>query len=166
MAIKFQCEQCGKEVEAPDDAGGKRGKCPYCRHSNYIPSPIADEDVLDLAPIDEEEERRRKEQAEAALEEERDLLVEMDRKPETPLEQKEEVAAEDLHHLVVNYCLDLAAGKLDQAEAHVQKLRPFGAAAVQAVREFASGKVREDALKDIPGPVVKGFLKQLAAQLR
>ena len=37
MAIKFTCSQCGKTVKAPDAAGGKRGKCPYCGEKMLVP---------------------------------------------------------------------------------------------------------------------------------
>ncbi len=36
-SIRFPCEHCGKMVEAPHSAAGKRGKCPFCRESCDIP---------------------------------------------------------------------------------------------------------------------------------
>ena len=60
MGIDFQCQHCRKKVNAPDSAAGKRGKCPFCGQSNYIPTPLTEDDVLPLAPLDEEEERQRR----------------------------------------------------------------------------------------------------------
>ena len=42
MTINFECGACGRTIEAPDAAGGKRGKCPYCGQSNDIPRPPAE----------------------------------------------------------------------------------------------------------------------------
>jgi len=161
MSIKFSCEHCHREVNAPDQAAGKRGKCPYCGQSSYIPAPVSDEDVLDLAPIDEDEERKRKAEIEALRQAEHDLIAEQRGSDEPPLEQRDDVQSDDLHHFVVNYCLDMFAGKLDRARMHADKLRTFGPAGRQAIRDFQSGKVTEDALADIPKPVLLGFLKEL-----
>lgn len=38
MTIKFRCFNCNSKVEAPDWAGGRRGKCPKCKAKNTIPS--------------------------------------------------------------------------------------------------------------------------------
>ena len=59
MSIKFHCEYCGKKIDAPDTAGGKRGKCPACHNKIYVPQIDAD-DELKLAPVDETEEERQK----------------------------------------------------------------------------------------------------------
>ncbi|GAH70318.1 unnamed protein product, partial [marine sediment metagenome] len=58
MPISFKCEHCGKQIEAPDSAGGQRGRCPYCKQSNYIPSPVSEEEIYDLAETDEEDAKR------------------------------------------------------------------------------------------------------------
>lgn len=162
MSIKFNCEHCHREVNAPDQAAGKRGKCPYCGHSTYIPTPVSDDDLLDLAPIDEEDERRRKAEIEALRQAEHDLIAEKRASDEPPLEQRENIQSEDLHHFVVNYCLDMAAGKLDRARLHAEKLKSFGPTGRQAIRDFQSGKATEEALDDIPKPVLLGFLKELS----
>ena len=165
MSITFQCEHCHKEVKAPESAAGKRGKCPHCQQSCYIPTPVADEDLYDVAPLDDEGERRREEELRRLREQEKQLLAEDKDAPSEPLDQREDVSNEDLHHLVVNYCLDLAGSKLPRAATHVKKLQGFGAAATQAVDDFLSGGVTEPALDGIPAPVLQGFLKQLREQL-
>lgn len=35
--IKLTCENCGKKLEAPDEAEGKKGRCPYCRTIFALP---------------------------------------------------------------------------------------------------------------------------------
>jgi hypothetical protein len=39
MPIKVTCSNCGGVLHAPDDAGGKRGRCPTC--GNILPIPAA-----------------------------------------------------------------------------------------------------------------------------
>ncbi len=161
MTITIHCENCRREVTAPDAAAGKRGRCPHCGHSNYIPAPVAEDEILDLAPIDEAEERRSKEEARRLLEQEKAILAADKEKPGVPLDQKAEVASDDLHHFVVNYCMDVFASKLDRLRQHVQALRKHKAAGLQAVDDFLSEKVKEPALKPIPPRALKAFLAQL-----
>ncbi len=167
MTIKFHCEYCGNLVQAPDDAGGKRGKCPHCQRSNFIPAPEGEE-PLDLAPLDEEEERRHRAEVERLMRAERDLIHETYRDETTPrLNQREpgDVTTADLHHLVVNYCLDMVSGQLDRARTHMDKLRQYPEAGQGAVRDFISGKVLEPALDRIPLRVLQGYLNELLKDL-
>ena len=48
MGITFHCEYCGKKIQAPNEAGGKWGKCPACSHKLYVPAS----DVGDTAATD------------------------------------------------------------------------------------------------------------------
>jgi hypothetical protein len=62
MAIQFPCPTCGKELKAPDETAGRRGKCPHCQGSIVVPEPVyqaeevpvadavADQDVYALEP--------------------------------------------------------------------------------------------------------------------
>lgn len=166
MPIKFNCSSCHKEVTAPDAAAGKKGKCPFCAQPNDIPLPPApleeDDDLIPLAPMDEQEERRTAEELRRLREQERDLLGELvGDEVNVPLEQRENLSNEDLYHFIVNYCIDMAEGKLQRAEQQVQNLRKYRPLAVDAVNDFLNGSVNEPALEDIPAPVIQAFLKQL-----
>ena len=166
MPITFRCQYCRKTVKAPDSAAGKRGKCPHCGQTSYVPSPISDGEVLELAPLDEQEERRRQEVIARLLEQERDLLFETGGPDSaTPLEGRQDLTSEELHHFVVNYCLCMSGSKLPQARLEAQKLRKFGFLARQAVEDFLTGKAMEPALDAIPTRVLQGFLKQLQGEL-
>jgi len=167
MSITFRCEHCHKQVEAPDSAAGKRGKCPHCGLSSYIPSPVSEDDVLPLAPLDAEEERRVKAEKEKLLRQERALYSETakEQEPSVPLEDRPDISSGDVQHLVVNYCLDMAGGNLGRAETYAGELARFGAPAVQAVDDFISGKAIEPALDSVPTRVLQGFLKELRAKL-
>ena len=69
MAIEFHCQHCGSMVRTGDEHAGKRGKCPHCHNSVYIPTPSEQIEVLDIAPLDADDEKQRKE----LLDESRDL---------------------------------------------------------------------------------------------
>jgi len=58
MSIELHCPECQKLIRAPDSAGGKRGKCPYCKRTVYIPSPPDETEEIALAPLDDEEVKR------------------------------------------------------------------------------------------------------------
>ena len=165
MPIKFQCHNCHNEVTAPDAAAGKKGKCPFCSHTNEIPAPIPDEDLIPLAPIDEEEEQRTRQEIHALYELEASLLDEARPPPPIPLDQQKDITSDDLRHFVVNYCLDLADGKLERAETHVEQLKRYGRLGGQAVEDFISGSATDPALDQVPRPVIQGFLKQLKGQI-
>lgn len=168
MTINFRCEHCGKKVEAPDAAGGKRGRCPYCKQSCYIPSPVPDEELYDLAPEDEDLKQRQQREKEVVRSQEEALLSEMgaDGAAPMPLEQRDDLKCEDLYPLVVSYCLDMAASKLQQADAHLQKLQDVGPAGAAAVDDFLTGKALEPALDQIPTKLLQGFLKKLRESLK
>ena len=166
MTISFDCENCRKEVKAPDEAAGRRGKCPFCGHSNYIPAPVAEEEVLDLLPEDEEAERRRQAEIRRLLEMEKVLLEASAEKPAVPLDQRDVVTSDDVHHIVVNYCLDTFGSKLGRLRTHVVQLRKYKGAGQRAVEDFLSGKVNEPALKPIPPRTLQAFLLQLREELK
>lgn len=167
MAISFNCEHCGKRVEAPDSAGGKRGRCPYCKQSNYIPAPASGDEVYDLAAEDEAQTKQAVAEREKLRQEEADLLDEIDHDPSppVPLEQREDLKPADVYHYVVNYCLDMASSKLERAETHVAALRKVPEVGVAAVEDFLSGTAVEPALDEIHVKVLQGFLKQLRGEL-
>jgi len=167
MTLTFKCEHCHKQVSAPDSVGGRRGKCPYCKQSTYIPAPVSDEDVLDLAPLDEEEEKDRQALDAELRDQERALIAESgNTEPPVPLSEREDLSVEDLHHFVINYCTDMAAGNLERAAKHADELKQFGKLGREAVKYFQIVQGAEPALAKIPEPVIQGFLKELAGELK
>jgi len=166
MSIQFRCEYCGKQVTAPESAGGQRGKCPYCGRSNYIPAPVGDDDLVPLAPIDESEERQRQKEIDSLLRAEREILAESGGQPPVPLEHREDMQVEDLHHFVVNYCLDMGKGNLSRARRHIDSLRQYGTMGAEAVNDYLTGKTNEKALAILHPKVLKGFLAQLKNELK
>ena len=50
MPIKVTCTNCGGVLHAPDDAGGKRGRCPTCGNILPIPAVAGGGDLPDPPP--------------------------------------------------------------------------------------------------------------------
>ena len=170
MPITFRCEHCHTEVKAPEAAAGKRGKCPHCGQSSYIPLPVSEEELIPLTPLDEDQERKRQEELRAARQMDQALLLHESKSPSaddatTPMSDREDLSAPDVYHFVVNFCLDKYAGKELRASSHVVELQNFRPAARQAVDDFLSGKALEPALQDIPVRTLNNFLTELKRQL-
>ena len=165
MTLTFKCEHCHKKISAPDSVGGKRGKCPFCKESTYIPMLVSDDEILDLAPLDEKEEQDRQKLVDELRQQDRDLIAHTGGADPVPLTERDDLASEDLHHFVINYCIDMAAGNLDRAHRHADELKEFGTLGAEAVKYFQIVQGTEPALAKIPPPVVQGFLKDLADRL-
>lgn len=167
MTITFHCEHCRELVQAADEAGGRRGKCPHCQGSNFVPLG-GEVDPVDLAPLDETEEQQRRREVEALIAAERELLAEsapVETSPRLAERDSADIKPEDLHHLVVNYSLDMANGRLERAETHVQKLNQHQGPNRLAVSDFLTGKVLEPALDGVPVKVLQGFLTNLQQRM-
>ncbi|RME39186.1 MAG: hypothetical protein D6788_05985 [Planctomycetota bacterium] len=168
MSIELHCTRCQKLIRAPDNAGGKRGKCPYCGHSMYIPMPVEDE--IPLAPVDEEEERRAEEERKRAIRYAADVAhatggdASWENEPPPPSLSGVAPESIDLGAEVEAFIRAMGASKLDEAEAAVHRLRHAGDRAVAYV-EQQDPKALAELCGDLPLPVVKGFLKTLLGRL-
>ncbi|MCE5278077.1 MAG: hypothetical protein ABFD92_10040 [Planctomycetaceae bacterium] len=164
MPIKFRCEHCGKSIQAPDTAGGKRGKCPYCKQGNYIPAPVSEADLLDVSEDTELEQARQRER-QALLDQERQLLAEVGSAATVPFDQRDDLTPEDLYPFVISYCLAIFNGSLEQSQEQVDKLKKHQSMGQSAVEDFLAEKTSDDSLTCIPAPVLKGLLRDLKGKL-
>ena len=57
--IKVKCDHCNHESLAPRSAAGRRGKCPHCKNSVYVPTPPDELEEIPLAPLDADEKQQR-----------------------------------------------------------------------------------------------------------
>ncbi len=157
MSIELHCPKCQKLIRAPDEAGGKRGKCPYCKGSMYIPMPVSDDDVIPLAPIDPEEERRDAELRHESAKYASDVahaggVVDPDSGPNGG---EVDVDADLAAYVLAMHQSDLAA-----AEAATARLKRAGVSARKRIKG-AIGDPDSLACGDVPPPLVQGFLKKL-----
>lgn len=129
------------------------------------PNEPNEDDLIPLSPLDEDDERRRRQAREEDLHANRELLEAMTRRPNVPLEHRENLTMVDLEHFVINYCLDSHDGHLERAFQNVQQLRRFAALGRRTVEEFIDGK-EDPALKDIPAEQLANFYQSLLDEIR
>ncbi|MFQ5592275.1 MAG: hypothetical protein ACE5HE_14020 [Phycisphaerae bacterium] len=172
MSIELHCTRCGKLIRAPDDAGGRRGKCPYCQESVYIPMPHDDSEEIRIAPIDEDEERRaselRRESTEyiaaighetagpagAGAPEAYDQMGRVSMSGE-PVDVASEVEA---------FIVAMRDSKLDVADRAATRLKRAGSGA----RDYVQGLILDEMppqVERVPTPLAQGFLKKLLEKL-
>ncbi|HUT30728.1 MAG TPA: hypothetical protein VMX13_13115 [Sedimentisphaerales bacterium] len=166
MPITFNCDHCGKKIEAQDSAGGKWGKCPSCRSRIYVPGPASDEE-LRLAPIDETEEERKKRLIAEAYQVTQDILREREipnvgAEPVTPAAA---ASSEELTKSIIAYLRQMADGELDQARQTADLIIPFGNRALEILDRIAVSDMPEPELADIPLQVISALVRKLREQV-
>jgi hypothetical protein len=169
MSITFHCEHCGKKIEAPDNAGGKWGKCPGCHNKVYVPSKQPEDD-LRLAPLDDNDERKQKELIAETVRLREDILSET----ESPEEGKPQAAAakpgalseSELTASIIGYLRQMADGELEEAERTAGTIIPYGGKAVRILERIALSEIPEPELADIPQQVLSGLIKSIRGRLR
>ncbi len=165
MTIQFHCEHCGRQVKTAREHAGKRGKCPHCHQSVYIPTPSEEIEPLPLAPLDTESEAEARRRQQEAIELARAL------QEEETTGGTESVAAADsagttqthdaVEDLVIDYVLAMSAGKLDRAEELAVKIRGQMRLAAEFIQRLTMDELPPPRLAHIPRPLLNGFLRQL-----
>jgi len=171
VAIEFHCEHCEHLIRAPNDTGGKKGRCPACKNVVYIPLPAEESGEIPLAPIDDAEERRRAEEEKRARAVEHQLL----RHREVPGESGRSAARgapagpasapADPRKLVAQFVSAMAAGQLEDADRVVRALARDAARAHEAIDAISADAAPLPGVGSVPRPVLMGFLKQLRSRL-
>ena len=167
MPIEFHCSHCGKLVRAPDTAGGRRGRCPYCEQSVYIPTPLGPEDEVPLAPEDsgpDPEER-------AAAEIDRQLQREMrsapegavpePSAPETALPDIPVASGEDVETQVFDFIRAMSESNLPRADEIAAGLARSQREAIEVIERLSMDAVPPPELGNLPPAVYQGFLRTL-----
>jgi DNA-directed RNA polymerase subunit RPC12/RpoP len=166
MAIIFHCEHCGKKIESPDSAGGKRGKCPACHNKLYVPGLASDEE-LKLAPIDTDNDAKQKELMAETYKLTQEILLERD-VPEGPAgaaASAPEISDKELTKNIITYLRQMADGKLDEAQRTADSIAPYGPQAVKILDRIALSEMPEPELADIPQQVLSGLIRNLRTRI-
>jgi len=179
MAIVFHCEHCGKRISAPDEAGGRRGRCPSCSQHVFIPSPQSEIEEIPLSPIDPQEEQRRRalRQEEYRMQEQ---LAQHKEAPEAPHGQSAPNASNGtqddylpfasastgtgINELVQQYIISMAKGELESGEALEQQIIGGGPKALKTVEQLAMQEFLHPDLANVPPTVISGFFKRLLSR--
>ena len=178
MGIEFHCSKCGKLIRARGTAGGKRGKCPYCKQSVYIPTPPEEIEEVPLAPIDEADAAR-----ERRLEDEaRRLATELGREEGGKYDTADspgdaptggDIAMApprdlelDVPTSVNEYLSAMADSDMDRADTVARHLTTHVAQARKYVQRLVVDELPPAELSHIPAAVYKGFLRELVKRLK
>ena len=167
MSITFNCNHCGRKIEAQDTAGGKWAPCPSCHNKIYVPGPVEDVDDLKLAPIDETEEEQRKRLIQESYQITQAILEEKDTPEgsETSSAGAVEISDENLTERVVAYLRRMADGELERAQKIAVGIKPHRAQALEIVDRIALSDMPDKQLADIPPQVLSGMIRNLRDEL-
>lgn len=170
MSITFHCEYCGKKIQAPDNAGGKWGKCPGCHNKLFVPPAQVKDDELKLAPIDETEEQRQKRLLAESFKLRQNILSETaepdDEKGAKPARPAAAADDKKVTTQIVTYLKLMVNGELDKAERVASGIKTFGDQAADILDQIAYGEKSLDELEDIPQQVLFGMIKELQEKIR
>jgi len=168
VPVKFHCGKCGKLIKAPDEAGGRRGKCPYCQQSVYIPSPPEEIDDIPLSPIDEGDVQRRDKLTNEADE----LLADIGRDDEGVPDEAPAVGGgaattggADLSHLILQAVQALQASELDRLDQVIAQLKRQGGQANARVQAMILDELPPAEFENCPTALYKGFLRTILEKL-
>jgi DNA-directed RNA polymerase subunit RPC12/RpoP len=167
MSIKFHCEHCGKRIDAPDTAGGKRGKCPACHNKIYVPQMDAEEDEeLKLAPIDETEGERQKRLLAETFQLTQHILQEKDM-PDGPVASGSgsTISEEELTAAIVRYLRQMADGNLDDAQRTAEIIAAHRLQAKGILDPMAHGELPDPELQNVPAQVLNGLIRNLRTRI-
>ena len=166
MAIKLHCNACGKKIEAPDNAGGKWGKCPACHTKIYVPLPQTDDEELKLAPIDETEEQKKKQLMQETFQLTQHILEE-ESAPEAPgtVGPVPEVNEKTLTNHIIRYLRQMANGDLDTAQRTAELIVPHRRKAATILEQLAKSYPPDPELEDIPPQVLSGLVRNLRTRI-
>ena len=173
MPIKFHCDHCGKKIEAPDNAGGKWGKCPSCHNKLYVPNLNPDDEELKLAPIDTSAKEREKQLMAETYRLTQDILQERV-VPEggTDTDDLDDTAEmvfgmsnTELTKFIIKYLRQMADGELAEAQRIEAIIEPHSAQAVSILDKIAQGEVMESELADVPQQVISSLVRTLRSEI-
>ena len=168
MSISLHCESCKKKIKAPDEAGGKWGNCPYCKHRNYIPLPKSDDEPeLRLIPLDVNEET----QMEHLMRETKSLTKEILTQSSIP---EVDSPAASGHHTVdekkvikecILYLRQMADGELAAAEYTFSQLKKDKKPVLRILSSMARADQPEPELADLPAGILQGLIRDVSTKL-
>lgn len=164
MPISFHCESCKQKIKAPDQAGGKWGSCPFCKHKCYIPLPKSDdEEDLRLLPVDQSEESRLADM----MRETHNLTKNILHQNEMPADEPASgvVGEKELIKTAIIYLRQMADGELGQADRTFKSLHVNKKNSLRILASMARAERPEPELSDIPESVLNGLIRDASGKL-
>ncbi len=168
MSISFNCESCKKKIKAPNEAGGKWGNCPFCKHRCYIPSPkTKDEEELTLTPLDAGEET----QMEELMRESKNLthnILSQNTQPKDhpPTATNTRTANEkEVIKKCILYLRQVADGELAASKDTFLQLRKSKKQSIRILSSMARAERPEPELADLSDGVLQGLIRDVCTKL-
>ena len=171
--IQVKCDHCNHIIKAPRKAAGKRGKCPHCQNSVYVPTPEDELDEIPLAPVDESADERarrlEREAFEVASALRREAASPDDKEPaaapEAAAARGPATPAVDVGDAIVEYLRAMQASDLPGAERAARELKAVARAAKSKIQQMMVDSMPPAAVRNMPSGLYQGFLRKLLEQL-
>ena len=176
MTIQFHCEHCGKKITAPPNTGGKRGKCPACGNSIYVPEEHhTNDEELKLAPLDDNQEKTREQLLAETFSLTRNILDERTL-PDIPPEQipsnvqepfvpSIDLDPKELRKTIIKYLRWMAEDQVEDAQNLVDVIGGQREQSQAIIDQIALSEIPEAELAHIQPHVLSGLIRTLRSQL-
>lgn len=168
MSISLHCESCKKKIKAPDNAGGKWGNCPYCKHRCYIPLPKSEEEPeLKLVPIDQSEETQMKELIEETHSLTQEILSEsyVPAEGATPAGSNRTAQEKEVIKQCILYLRQMADGELAAAQYTFSELKKNKKSTLRILSSMGRAERPEPELADLSDGILQGLIRNASTQL-
>lgn len=171
--IQVKCDHCNHIIKAPRTAAGKRGKCPYCQNSVYVPTPPEELEDIPLAPVDESAEQRARRLERESFE----VASALRRESAAPDEKRSDATTEpaeargsaqpvvDIGDAIVEYLRAMQASDLPGAERVARELKAAARQAKSRIQQMMVDAMPPAAVRNMPAGLYQGFLRKLLEQL-
>lgn len=170
--IQVTCQHCNHVIKAPRKAAGRRGKCPHCHNSVYVPTPSDELEEIPFASSDDEAlakaDRLEKEALEvaAAIRREKDDTPQKARPtPDPPTTAKPNPPVTDITRAICRYLQAMQVSELERAEGIAEELKGSARQAKSKIQQMMVDAMRPDEVRGIPDGLYQGFLRKLLEQL-
>ena len=163
MGITFHCEYCGKKIQAPDEAGGKWGKCPSCHHKLYVPAPEAGEE-LKLEPVNENDQTKQKQLMAETFNLTQEILLEREDSSKAVGGGGLDISEKELTKNLILFLRQVFNGDLNEADQTAEFLVPYNTRAIEIIDRIAVSEMPEPELADIPPQVLSGLIRKLRSK--
>ena len=166
MTISLHCESCKQKIKAPDETGGKWGRCPHCKHKNYIPLPKSpDEPELRLIPLDESDET----QIDKLMRETKDITRDILSQSSLPEDEEDNgpggVSEKEIIKHCILYLRQMADGELGAAEYTSSQLKKYKKQSLRVLASMARSDQPEPELADLPPRILQGLIRDVSAKM-
>ncbi len=170
--IQITCENCNHVIKAPRKAAGRRGKCPHCHNSVYVPTPADELEEIPLSSSDDEALARADRLEKEALDVAAAIRREKDEAPPEAVQSSEPPAAAkprppvtDITRSICRYLQALQVSELERAEGIADELKGSARQAKSKIQQMMVDAMRPEEVRGIPDGLYQGFLRKLLEQL-